>query len=536
FESWCRACGPSFQEALWSLYQEKLLPLEKASSFHAFHGPSLHQADFGSKSLVLLLGPPGAGKTSFLRYLLQEDYPGLRSAPGHGTDAVTIVSYGPRAVILPGHTVVLEPSLPLASLGSFGSAFLSRLVCAQLPCPVLKAITFVDTPGIVAGDGPISPRGYDLPEVLLSLASRADRILLMVDAQRLDFSAELSMMLRSLRRHHRAKLRVLLNKSDLLSAHELLRAYGALTWCLGRAVGPAVAESPRIHVGSFWGEPLRSAEQRNLLETDERALLRDLRVLPRGACLRRFADLGRRARLVRVRECYLSLPYSGSEAYWQELMSHFDETCVRVCCEQHIWPGDLPNINSMKAMLLILGPKTVRSLRQSHLTSLNTMLNQDLPVLLTTHHRQASAKQLTIITGGAFSSFDESFIWLGRGGEDEQSDDGQNAEEDEEGERGKDVPWAVAADKPDFDKVFSSLSPVNGKISGFPCQTDTDPEFSLASFLVRARLEGQELPTRLPIHLVPPSKRVRQPAESTASCVEVKAAESVANEPVQCDH
>ncbi len=43
-----------------------------------FHSPLLQSSDFNAKPMVLLLGQYSVGKTSFIRYLLGRDYPGIR--------------------------------------------------------------------------------------------------------------------------------------------------------------------------------------------------------------------------------------------------------------------------------------------------------------------------------------------------------------------------------------------------------------------------------------------------------------------------
>lgn len=43
-----------------------------------FHSPLLRASDFEAKPMVLLLGQYSVGKTSFIRYLLGRDFPGIR--------------------------------------------------------------------------------------------------------------------------------------------------------------------------------------------------------------------------------------------------------------------------------------------------------------------------------------------------------------------------------------------------------------------------------------------------------------------------
>lgn len=54
-------------EGLKSLYRKKLLPLEQYYGFHDFHSPSLEDADFDNKPMVLVVGQYSTGKTTFIK-------------------------------------------------------------------------------------------------------------------------------------------------------------------------------------------------------------------------------------------------------------------------------------------------------------------------------------------------------------------------------------------------------------------------------------------------------------------------------------
>ncbi len=96
-------------------------------------------------------------------------------------------------------------------------------------------------------------------EVVKWFAERADLIIIMFDAHKLDISDELRVVLETLK-PHQDKIRVLLNKADSMDSQTLLRVYGALMWSLGKVV--QTPEVSRVYLGSFWDAPLKRQDNR----------------------------------------------------------------------------------------------------------------------------------------------------------------------------------------------------------------------------------------------------------------------------------
>jgi EH domain-containing protein 1 len=153
----------------------------------------------------------------------------------------------------------MQPSKPFRGLASFGNNFLSKFDGAEVAAEVLKNITVIDTPGVLAGEKQRIGRDYDFPEVISWFADRADMILIMFDAHKLDISDELKSVLDILKPHH-DKIRIVLNKADSLDGQSLLRVYGALMWSLGKVI--QTPEVSRVYLGSFWDVPLKNEENR----------------------------------------------------------------------------------------------------------------------------------------------------------------------------------------------------------------------------------------------------------------------------------
>ena len=135
-------------------------------------------------------------------------------------------------------------------------------------------------------------------------AERADRILLLFDAHKLDISDEFKRSIEVLRRNDE-KIRIVLNKADMIDNQQLMRVYGALMWSLGKVL--MTPEVSRVYIGSFWDKPLNYDSMRKLFELESQDLFKDLQSLPKNSALRKLNDLIKRARSAKVNNRFFNV-------------------------------------------------------------------------------------------------------------------------------------------------------------------------------------------------------------------------------------
>ena len=170
----------SVSAGLKKLYNTCLKPLEDAYKFHTYHSPALDDADFDAKPMILLVGQYSTGKTTFIKYLLEQDFPGMRIGPEPTTDCFIAIMAADRDLvtgrvnegIIPGNALVVDKTKPFRGLSSFGNTFLSRLQCSVVQNQVLESISIIDTPGILSGEKQRVNRGYDFSKVYMYIIAK----------------------------------------------------------------------------------------------------------------------------------------------------------------------------------------------------------------------------------------------------------------------------------------------------------------------------------------------------------------------------
>ena len=368
------------------MYRKKILPLELSSKYGHFHSPPLSPSDFEAKPMVLLLGQYSVGKTSFIRYLLGRDFPGIRIGPEPTTDRFNCILHGDVDKVIPGAALCSQADRPFRGLSPFGNNFLSKLEAVEMDAPILHNITLVDTPGILSGAKQSVGRNYDYDAVMKWFAERADLIVIMFDAHKLDISDELKRVIEMMK-PHADKVRVVLNKADSISTQQLMRVYGALMWQLGKVMN--TPEVCRVYIGSFWGAPLKNTEQATLLNQEKLDLFSDIAQLPQNAVMRRINELVKRARGVKVHAYIIhylrkQLPYTfGKREKQAKLIRRLDQELV-MCARRYELPkGDFPPTEPLRqALLEIKDLSEFPKLDKRMVKDMDKVFSVDIPELL----------------------------------------------------------------------------------------------------------------------------------------------------------
>eukprot|EP00158_Paraphelidium_tribonemae_P004524 Partr_v1_DN26803_c0_g1_i4_m40275 putative EH-domain containing len=231
---------------------------------------------------------------------------------------------------------------------------MSKFQVSQLPVSFLENVTIIDTPGVLSGEKQRIGRAYDFIEVCEWFAERADLILLLFDAHKLDISDEFKSVINTLKPHS-DKIKVVLNKADMISNQSLMRVYGALMWSLGKVIN--TPEVIRVYVGSFWDDINKESENYPLLVAEMDDLLRDFRDLPRNAAVRKINEIVKRARSAKVHAYIIGhlkkeMPaVFGKDKKKAELIEKLDEEFLKLHKAHQLPIGDFPEITKFRSVL-----------------------------------------------------------------------------------------------------------------------------------------------------------------------------------------
>ena len=394
-------------QRLKELYKNHVVDAEKQYHLHFnFRLPTdgeIKDSEFDAAPMVLLIGQYSTGKTTFLNHLLGEDFPGMHIGPEpttdkfmalfhggdrdnnnassekkniqhagfrnkskkqHDDDSSTIKTAQSSIVtddirasgrLVKGNTLTVTPNLPFSSLSQFGSAFLNHFVGSASMSPLLKRLTFIDTPGVLSGEKQRLNRTYDFGQVAKWFADRSDLILLLFDAHKLDISDEFKNVIDTIRHYNDDKIRCVLNKADCVTREQLVRVYGSLMWSMGK-----IFDSPevvRVYTGSYWNGNLINDDFERMFTKDEKLLVRELIDLPRCAAARKVNQMVNRIRLVKVHICILGKirnmtpRFFGKKRSREHILTELDVILDNVRVEFNLSKGDMPDAKEFASNL-----------------------------------------------------------------------------------------------------------------------------------------------------------------------------------------
>mmetsp|Transcript_25213 Transcript_25213/g.39750 ORF Transcript_25213/g.39750 Transcript_25213/m.39750 type:complete len:575 (-) Transcript_25213:303-2027(-) len=557
-------------EGLKQIYSQLLKPIEEMYHFDKFDYETITDAELDAKPSVLVLGQYSTGKTSLIKYLIGRDYPSIHIGPEPTTDRFISILHGEEERTVKGNSLTVVKELPFSGLNKFGSAFLSKFEASVTPSPLLRNLTFVDTPGVLAGEKQRSSRNYDFAKVCKWFADRADLVLLLFDAHKLDVSDEFKEVIEGLKDQD-DKVRCVLNKADQVDRQKLMRVYGALMWSMGKVL--KTPEVLRVYVGSFWDEPLYFDENAELFEMEERDLMNDLRNLPRNSAIRKINELVKRVRLAKV-HAYLigylksQMPMMNREKKQRKMMEDMPSVFRTVMKQYNLAPGDFPDIDDFRSKLSEMNFSKFNKLKTSLISRVDEVLTNDIPRLMEMLPRQMSAEQiaaagLVIPTGpmsnvappppadspvfnepakfnappqpappgdnpfqSSSSSFAQANPFAEGAGPALASQEGDDDNDEPE-------PWTVEPLRAEYAPLFQAAGPVGGKLpaaaardalltTGLDVNTlrvvwdhaDIDKdgqldleEFMLAMFLIKLSQSGEDITGTIDDAMIPPSKR-----------------------------
>jgi EH domain-containing protein 1 len=375
----------SLQDGLCKLYMKHLRPLEEKYSFPLFHSPCMKPQDFGAKPSVMMLGQYSVGKTSFIKYLLGEQYPSAVIGPEPTTDRFVVVSHSHIPKTTPGNALAVSADKPFGGLTKFGQKFLNKFAGAEMPAFLLEAIDMIDTPGVLSGEKQRLDRGYEFPDIVRWFGERSDLILLLFDPYKLDISDEFKRVIQSLQGFD-DKVRIVLNKADQVDSQHLMKVYGALMWSLSRIFRSP--EVPRVYTGNFQDKDYVYTEFADLMDRERGNLIEDLYNIPKTNAARKVSEFVKRVRSLKI-HCLIcsalrdSMPTMfGKESKQAKLVGRLEETFLKVQQKYDLAVGDFPALEPFREHLRSVKIDSFSKLTPDKVKLLDEIMEIEIPALM----------------------------------------------------------------------------------------------------------------------------------------------------------
>ena len=210
----------------------------------------------------------------------------------------------------------------------------------------------------------------------------------------------------------------------------------------------------------------------------------------------------------------------GKDTKKKELIAKLPNIFQDIQREHQISPGDFPNCQRMQETLVHHDFTKFHALKPKLIEVVDNMLSKDIAqLMLQIPKEEYQQTNEPLVKGGAFDGVNTTPFGVGAG---EGVDAGRGEEE-----------WIVNKDKDKYNEMFYKLNPINGKVTGAAAKSEMtksrlpnsvlgkiwklsdidkdgmldEDEFGLAFHLIGVKLDGNEIPSELPPHLIPPSKQ-----------------------------
>ena len=206
-----------------------------------------------------------SGKTTFIKHLIGQEFPGANIGPEPTTDRFTILQHGDREQLMHGHAFLREKNqAQFSGAKKLGNDFVNALQGAWSPSKYLLNYSIVDTPGCLALGGD-SRRSYSMQDAILYFAEEAAIIIFMFDVNKVEINQETINTFIALSPYY-DKIRFVLNKAHNVRMRDLLRIQGSLLWRIGEV--NRKTETPRIYITSYPDTEAHKEAIKKLSDTD----------------------------------------------------------------------------------------------------------------------------------------------------------------------------------------------------------------------------------------------------------------------------
>ncbi|ORC93618.1 sarcoplasmic reticulum glycoprotein [Trypanosoma theileri] len=374
---------------LQRIYMERVRPIETKFQYDVYRPSWFSEAIVQKKPFVTFLGPFSAGKSTFINYLMQNNY--LQTGPQPVTDKFTVIMHGEEVQQIPGRVLMADSSQPFRGLSQFGDSFAESFQGLIAPHPILQSVSLIDTPGVLETAGDVHSRRYDYIKVCRWFVEKSDLVFFLFDPTKLDAGTELRMLFKHALSGHESKIRIVLNKADTVGPQELMRVYGALFWNLSSLIN--TTEPPRVYVSSFWDRPYCKGTDHALFTEEKADLIYDLtETIPLQSLDQRVTSVLQRATRVIIFAlacaAYKSkMPkWFGKDKAKAEFFAQFPQIIEDLANKYRFSSSDFPTADEMRTFLERVRADEFydmdRLQKKGWINLMKQTIEQDLPMLL----------------------------------------------------------------------------------------------------------------------------------------------------------